>query len=100
MSSDFILSRPPTRETFTKPSYPLPATLAGSPLIRCWVLNVRCSLFFQIPSLVTCHPSPAQPRGIFPAVNRQSINGTIQLNHGWTRINTDLNRKICEPHGR
>jgi hypothetical protein len=27
--------------------------------------------------------------GIFPAVNRQSLNGAIQLNHGWTRINTD-----------
>jgi hypothetical protein len=32
------------------------------------------------------HRTTCRQRGIFPPVNRQSLNRTIQLNHEWTRI--------------
>jgi hypothetical protein len=45
--------------------------------------EVRSALETETLKLETPHIAQ---RGLFPAVNRQSLAGTIQLNHGWTRI--------------
>ena len=66
--SDSAAPWPPTRETSTRPSDHLSAAPA---------CHVRPKAFY-----VACRVRRSLLRGIFPPVNRQSLAGTIQLNHG------------------